>query len=174
MFVLDTCWLIEAWENVYPPSIFPSLWGRISKAMQTGDVVLLKVVLGEIQYGDDLVCWCREQPTVDCCNNQNVAKYLKDISDFLAQSKKNLLSSPNRQKNLTSTQIDQAIMKFANGADIFIVAYASACDGIIITTEKDRKSFYYRGQICLPYVAQHFTVRCVPAVEMFRQLGFQF
>lgn len=174
MFVLDTCWLIEAWGSVYPPSIFPTLWEKIGQAAQAGKVVLLDVVLQEVKYDRGLVGWCRQQPVVNCSDNQTVAERLKQIGDFLAQSKTDFLNSPGRPKNLTSTHIDQAIMKFTNEADIFIVAFASAHGGMIVTTEKDRNSFYYQGHICLPYVARHFTVRCVPAVTMFQQLRFRF
>ncbi|MBC7077021.1 MAG: DUF4411 family protein [Synergistales bacterium] len=173
MFVLDTCWLIEAWTNVYPQAIFPSLWEQLRVAIESRRVVLLKPVVDEVKYPEDLKIWCSSHTTVNCYNDSSVVQALNTIADVLQREKATLLNSPKRPSTLTDAHIEQAIKNFSNGADIFLVAYAATHGGVIITLEKDHDKLYHNGQICLPYIARCCKVQLNSPIQMFQQLSFQ-
>jgi Domain of unknown function (DUF4411) len=62
LYSVDTSSLVNAWNKLYQPDIFPSIWEHIDAAWRTGAIVITEQVYLEIEKKDDeLFAWCTER-----------------------------------------------------------------------------------------------------------------
>lgn len=156
LFILDANALIQAANGYYAFDFAPGFWDGLLVHIKKGSVLTIDRVCAEIEKGkDELHEWTKEnlKPLQASCDNQNVidefGKMMKWVYD---------------QKQFHHA----AKAEFATVADGWLVAYAKANDGIVVTNEKLNRDS--RKSVKIPHVCEQFGVPCIGTFELIRQL----
>ena len=71
-FLIDSNSFMTPYRQYYAFDLVPTYWKELSKCMDTGKIVLLDMVKGEIDKGrDDLAEWVDKQTGFIICNHVN-------------------------------------------------------------------------------------------------------
>lgn len=171
-FLLDADALITAWRHPYPPDLFPELWIRLGRAIQSGEVVLIASVFKEIISPSDLHAWCQQFQhfVFDDRKSQPVLDEVRRVADYLRDEREKRKAS--RQIARTNwPKLHQAVENFSK-TDIYLVAAAIFKKGTIITYEREEPGVVVSTRrVVLPSVADAFGVPWGRPVDLFRALG---
>ena len=78
-FLIDSNSFMTPYRQYYAFDLVPTYWKELSKCMDTGKIVLLDMVKGEIdKWRDDLAEWVDKQTGFIICNHVNatiIGKY---------------------------------------------------------------------------------------------------
>ena len=150
-FVIDSSVLI-AFERNQPRDIYPTLWDRVETLLRSGDAVIPREALSELERGtDDLAGWVRETGAV-CDTDAAMIAVVAQIS----------------------TRHPDWVRETKNAADPFIIATAKVLGAVIVTNEKTRNLVTVDANMKIPQVAAEFGVKAVTTNDLFRQLQWQF
>lgn len=157
IYVIDASVFIQAARGYYAFDLAPGFWQSLIKHAGTGRVCSIDRVKRELEQGrDDLANWARtdfahaflstdEQDVVD--SYRNAMEWVHSHDQFLAAAK----------------------AEFAGVADGWLVAFAQARNGVVVTHEVPEPN--RRNKIKIPNVCQALGVRYVDTFEMLRDLG---
>lgn len=149
-YSIDTSALIQARVELYPPDVFPTLWGRIEKLIDDGGVKAVDEVLRELERKDDaLHDWAKKR------------SHLFVRLDAAIQAKSRVII--NQFPSLTNTR-----SAMGGAADAFVIALAQECKLTVVTAEKEKPS-----KPRIPDVCKTLNIRCIALIEMFRNEGWQ-
>lgn len=157
IFVLDTNVLIEAHQRYYSLDLCPGFWECLVHFCSESRVRSIDKVRDEIREGDDLAAWVKKAPSGFFAStaDQSVIRCFQEIMDWVQNS---------REFN------DEATSSFANIADGWVIAYAKAYGGIVVSHE-GRK---YKGRVPMPIICDHFSVPYKDTFAMLRDLKVRF
>lgn len=159
-YVLDANVFIEASRRYYAFDLAPRFWESLLQHAASGRVRSIDRVKQELERGKD-----------------ELAKWIEDnFSDALGSTDKtNVIQSFSEIMTWVQAQSqfsEAAKADFANGADGWLVAYAKAQGGVVVTQEVP--ALDARRKVPIPNVCRAFNVPFVDTFEMLRRLGVQF
>jgi hypothetical protein len=162
-YLLDSNIFIQAHRMHYPFDVFPSYWNKLltlSNNNAISSIDKVKKELCEVSTPDQLSVWCINDmdssffiDTQECIDKYaEIAIWTHSQSQFTQNAKDEFLST--------------------DLADPWLIAYALKNDCIIVTHEISQP--LARKKIKIPEPCNHFGVKFITPIEMFRELGEQF
>jgi predicted nucleic acid-binding protein len=155
-YIFDTNIFIRS-KNEMPMDIWPTFWDRFREMVNSGDVFTSVTVKEEIDKGkDELTEWLK--------TNAPKSFYLSLDADVMVQyadvqnwAKSNPVYSP------------QALNTFANVADAYLIASASAKHLTLVTYEGSSPNS--KKRVMIPDACNAMGVRCCDLNTVLRELG---
>lgn len=154
IYCIDTSAWLDGWVRDYPNEVFPSLWERLSEAIEEGVLKCSEEVYVEIKKKDDgLRDWLKSRKKVLVPIDEEI---LATVSELLAA-----------YPRLVDTHRDRS------QADPFVIATAERLGRgtVVVTGEKPR------GKLDTPKIPDVCDVRGIrhaTFLDMLRQLGWRF
>ncbi len=158
-YLLDANVFITAKNFYYAFDLAPGFWDSLATNAANGNILSIDYVKRELEaHQDNLKDWII---------NNFVIAFNSTNDNAVIQSYTNVINWVQNQNQFT----DAAKADFARGADGWLVAYAMAKGGIVVTLEI--LNLNIRRKVPIPNVCQQFGVQFVDTFEMLRQLGVQ-
>lgn len=162
-FLIDSNSFMTPYRQYYAFDLVPTYWKELSKCMDTGKIVLLDMVKGEIDKGrDDLAEWVDKQTGFIICNHVN-ATIIGKYQEILQYVQNCGLYKEQALRNWGSADI----------ADPWLIAAATVNDYTIITAEVPSSGLSPKTpnkNAKIPDVARVFGVRTENLYYMMRKL----
>ncbi|MGH9449733.1 MAG: DUF4411 family protein [Terriglobia bacterium] len=160
-YVLDANVFIEAARRYYAFDLAPAFWKSLVHYAAVGRVKSIDRVQQELERGnDDLAQWVKK-------GNFGSAFASTDDSSVI-QAYSEIISWVQHQAQF----LEAAKSSFADSADGWLVAYAKAQGGIVVTQEVLQSDA--RSRVKIPNVCQAFGVSFVGTFEVLRSLNIRF
>ena len=157
-YILDANILIEAHRRYYAFDILPRFWDELIRLSKNGDVGSIKPVYDEIVEGNDALSkWAKANKDFFRDINEDTFDEYRKIMKWLQQTQYN----------------ESAKNSFMSGADGWVIAYAMAVNGIVVTHEAARNKDIKR-KVPIPNVCYEFGIDCIDTFDMLRRLKVQF
>jgi predicted nucleic acid-binding protein len=157
IYVLDANVFIEAARNYYPFDLVPAFWAVLETHSETERIKSIDRVLDELKKGrDELAEWAASE-FADAFASTNEESTVKEFADVMNWAQ--------AQAQFT----DAAKAEFAQAADGWLVAYASAHGHTVVTHEV--YSAEIQKKVKIPNVCQALGVPYVNTFDMLRGLG---
>jgi hypothetical protein len=151
-YSVDTSALLDCWVRYYPPDVFPSVWEKLDKLIDQGDLLASEEVLIELARKDDAVhAWAQARQTMFWPSDEDVQMAVT----------RTLASHPKL--------IDQR--KGRSGADPFVIAVAEVHKCAVLTGEKPSNS---KQRPKIPDVCNALGIRWVDMLQLFRDQQWKF
>lgn len=145
-YCMDTSSLISAWDERYPPDLFPPLWKYFADALEHGRMLVPDLVMEELKKkSTDLHDWLKDFPDAIVPMEPEIQKEGRAI----------LGKFPNLVKE----------HKAAFAADPFVIATAKVKGGLVVTEESLTSSL---TKPKIPLVCQAWSVESLRLLEMIR------
>jgi len=160
VFILDANVFIESAKRYYALDIAPGFWDALIKHARNGPVRSIDKIKVEIDRGnDDLKIWVGKnfRQWFESTNQQDVLNAYKTVITW-AQS----------QSQFTA----DAKAEFARNADGWLIAYALAKGGVVVTDEQFNSEI--KRRIKIPNACKGVNVRYMNTFGMLRDLGVRF
>lgn len=160
-FWIDSDSLIQPSKEAYSFTLVPQYWDFLQQKARQGIVGSPEIVLQELEGSDptkqdDLEVWAKQLKGVMFLPpDQKTQAAYADVANWV-------------QNNNRFAQ--QHIAPFLTKADGWLVAYAKACGGQIVTFEKPAP---LAKKPKIPDVADHFDVKCITLWTMLKELNFK-
>ncbi len=162
-FLVDADVFISAKNLYYAFDLCPGFWNSLIHHGKVGNIRSIDRIRSELLAGR---------------NTEKLVQWVKDDLPkgfFLVTNGEEVLSAYENvmlwvQRN--PQYFDQAKAKFATEADGWLVAYAMAHGGIVVTNEQPRPQA--KNRVLLPDVCNHFNVTYQDPFLMLRELAIQF
>lgn len=153
-YSFDSNVLIEAWQERYPPSVFPRLWDMLDEQIRSGRITASEEVFHELKAreGDELYKWVSARP-----------RFFFPHSDEVQFSVRDILASFPRMLN---------VARGKSGGDPWIIAVARVNGACVVTQEHPTSGNEKRPNI--PFVCASLNVECIKFVEFLRREGWSF
>jgi hypothetical protein len=152
IYCIDTSSIIHWFVEVYPPSIFPGLVGRVEDLIINGRLRAPKAVFDEVRPGDDCHSWAKAQAALFHEESQQVQSV---VSSLMAKHKD-----------------PQKLHKGINGADPFVIAMAKAGGpNWVVVADEHAGSLENRK---IPFVCGAEGIRCINFQGMMQAEGWKF
>ena len=148
---------MEAARRYYAFDLAPGFWRGLEQNASTGRIKSIDKVKQELDKGkDDLAEWANTEfkDAFATTNRQGVIDVYVRIMGWVAG---------------ISQYTDAAKHEFASGADGWLVAFAEACGGVIVTQEMPAP--HARNKIKIPEVCHRFGVAYADTFAMLRALN---
>ena len=138
-FWLDANTLIEAKRRWYRFHLVPTFWRLIERRIEAGEIRSCKQVYDEwCKGGDDLAGWVKRwKPSLSIGVDEEIQVALRRLADHVADS-----YAPRQAE------------EFLNGADSWLIAFAMALGGTVVTAELNKR----KGKIRVPIICKEFNV----------------
>ena len=156
LYFLDTSALIAAWEERYPQDLFPSVWrfmNGLGDRLAVCEEVRTEVnrrALGLMDWlGKSSIDSSLSLTTLGENGAQEVQRHLRRISDGWPHWRP---------------------VRSGNGADPWVIAYARALGGVVVSEERPRVD--RRGSVKIPEVCDELGARHMNLLGLFRAEGF--
>ena len=146
-YVLDTNILIN-FGLFNPISYNKGFWDRLEALLDSGDWILLDVVVGEIKYNKDLIAWCKKQ------KDEGRVTSIEDVHRIRA-------IGINKQYKMIDAKT------FKSEVDTFIIAYAEDKKLTIFTREGYKDPLDPNALYKIPDVCKLLKVRFERLPERF-------
>lgn len=139
LFSVDTSSLVNAWNKLYQPDIFPSIWDHIHQIWEDDVIAITEQVFIEIEKKDDaLFAWCKER-----------RKLFKPLSEPHQDCLAALMS---RHRRIAASGSGR------NFADPFVVSLAQTYNPVLsVGTEED---FGKKTNPKIPYLCKQEGLVC--------------
>ena len=159
IFVLDTNVLIEAHRRYYSLDLCPGFWECLIHFCGESRVRSIDRVRKEIREGDGLDAWVKQAPSGFFAStaDREVINCFQEIMSWIQSS---------------DQYKPEARSSFANIADGWVVAYARAYDGIVVSHEAYRPN--RKSSIPIPNICRQFSVPYEDTFSMLRALEVRF
>lgn len=156
--MLDANVFIEAAGRYYAFEFRTPFWDRLLSLGQAGRICTIDRIAAEITGGNELETWI----------NSSFSNYIEDSSIPEVVPHYAALMEWSQQARFT----DAAKSQFATVADAWLVAYAKAIGGIVVTHEKNDPNT--TGRVLVPIACRQLGVQYVDTFAMLRHLGVRF
>lgn len=160
VFVLDASVLIEAARRYYAFDLAPRFWGSLVSAAANGKIQSIDRIKEELERGKDELARWAENDFRDAFFSTDCPDVIRSFSEIM-----NWVQANSQYSQAAKTQ-------FAGIADGWLIAYAKARGGIVVTHEVLAPAV--KGRIPIPNVCRAFGVTYVDTFEMLRRLGVRF
>lgn len=159
-YVLDANVFIEAARRYYAFDLAPRFWDSLVQYAANGIVQSIDRVKQELAKGSDqLAEWAKKDFTHAFASTDDA-----DVITFFSEIM--------RWVQAQSQFSPAAKADFANSADGWLVAYASARGGVVVTEEVAARDV--RRRVPIPNICQPFRIPFVDTFQMLRNLGVRF
>lgn len=160
VYILDSSVLIEAARRYYAFDLAPLFWQSLVNNAIEGRIQSIDRVKQELERGkDELAEWVKKDFSSAFASTDDPS-VLQSLSEIMSWVQGN-----NQYSQAAKTQ-------FADIADCWLVAYAKAKNGTVVTQEIIQP--YVKARVPIPNVCQAFSVPYVNTFEMLRSLGIRF
>lgn len=161
VYVIDTSALIDI-KNIYPIDVFPGVWSNLEKLVKNDRLAAPQEVLFELQKRDDeLTEWAKKHNTIfrepTPTQIDIVRQILVDHESFVKLGRGEYDADP----WVVALAYDLAHTQLAVNGSKF--------DPIVVSHEELKGN-----KIKIPYVCQKYGLKCIKALEMFRNEGWTF
>lgn len=151
-YCLDANIFIDPWERDYPPSVFPTLWKKISECKEK--FIVIKNIFDEI-----------DPPSLSMKTEEARKKH--PLRAWLINNQINYVQVPRGVENTSlllerKYQIQPDVGKGANQNDIILIAYAKEHQKTVVTLESKQASL--PGKKCnykIPLICSQEKVECI-------------
>jgi predicted nuclease of predicted toxin-antitoxin system len=151
-YSIDTSAILEGYNRLYPPDVFPKLWDNLEGIVQSGKLRATEMVLVELDRKDDEVKkWAKSQKEMFLQVDEKIQEYIAKI-----MGKYPRIVAEGGQKNM---------------ADPFVVAFAKQHNLTVITAEKNIGS---DKKPSIPYICQGLDVECISFLDLIRREKWSF
>ncbi len=155
-YLFDTNIFIAS-KNLLPSDVWPTFWQRIAELIRDRKIYSSIKVKEEIEKGkDELTIWMK--------NNSSDDFYIELDQDIMQK----YIATQNWATNSKKFK-PTALQTFADVADAYIVATASAKDMTLVTYEKSNPMSTKR--VMIPDACQALNVQCCDLNKALRELG---
>jgi len=157
-YCFDTSSFITAWQSLYPPQIFPGIWGKLGELIDEGAIIIPDLVLYEIeQQEDDLSDWVKEKPQMVYSSTLEIQT---KASEIINTPQFNFASSPTN----------------ANQADPFVIATAAVLNITVVTEEAYQNNFPPLGGkvLKIPRICEHYGIDCLSFIGVLKAEKWEF
>ena len=164
-YILDTNFFIQAHRSIYPLDVVQSFWSKVKTLSNKEVIVSIDKVKKEIydnsNHEDELRSWCESNLPENFFIDTNVA-----IQNYILIVKWTNSMSYHYSSN--------AIQEFLQTdlADAWIIAFAMSNNWTVVTYEKSQPE--RKNKIKIPEVSNHFNIRHIDTIQMFRELKESF
>ena len=159
-YVLDANVLIEAHRRYYAFDLCPGFWECLLHHHDNTRLVSIDHVREELVQGkDELEDWVKNH-----ANNM----FANSDAESVVKCYSKLINWINNQTQFKKAAIDD----FANGADGWVIAYAKANNGVVVTHEEYSRNA--KKKVPIPNVCDVFNVDYVNTFEMLKNFGTVF
>lgn len=157
-FWLDTDSLATPSRGPYRFPTVPRFWEFLEQKASEKIIASPEFVLNELIEGDDqLKEWAkRQQGTLFQAPNQAVQEMFRQIADSV---------------NNSPRYAAHHVAEFLKGADPWVIAYAAALGGRVVTFERSEPT---SRKPKIPDVGREFGVHCISLWDMLTELGASF
>jgi hypothetical protein len=148
---MDSSALIAAWDERYPPTNFPKLWGLIDGALGNGRMFVSDNVMDELdKKSDDLCKWLKQRPHA-----------IVPLEQAIQQEGRALL-----------LKYPKLVMerKQAFAADPFVIATAKVMGHIVVTEEGNGSA----NKPKIPDVCRAEGLQCIKLIDVIRSEAWVF
>lgn len=159
MFVLDTNVFIQAHRRYYPFDVCPGFWDCLVHFCQESRLTSIDHVRREIVDGDALSEWAKSAPRELFASTMvpSVIACYRDIMNWVQRCQQFK---------------DEAKSHFASGADGWVIAFAMAHGGVVVTHESHKPN--RSVSVPMPSVCHEFSVPYQDTFSMLRELEVRF
>lgn len=161
-FWMDADSLIIPHRGPYRFESIPQFWDFLKQKAKEGVIASPELVLNKelsADPGDEqdvLEKWAKGLKGIMFLDaNESVQASYKEVVDYVENN---------------SSYKNHWIAKFLDGADPWLIAYAKALGGIIVTFETPQPE---AKKPKIPDVARHFGIQCINVYNMLAELGFK-
>lgn len=164
-YILDSNFFIQAHRSIYPLDVVQSFWLKIKSLSQAGIITSIDKVKKEIfdnsSHEDELKLWC----------DSNLSNEFFINTDTVLE---NYISIVNWTNSMSHHYTSNAIQEFLETdlADPWLIAFAMSNNWTIVTYEKSQPE--RKNRIKIPEVCNHFNIRYINTIQMFRELKESF
>lgn len=164
IYLLDSNFFIQAHRSSYPFDVATGFWNKIIYLANEGAIASIIKVKEEIYRNEDeLKSWCK----LNLPDN-----FFLDLS--LESLKKYVEICKWAQSNSQYKQSAKDIFMDEERADAFLVAFAATDIEKWTIVTQEASAPYSKSNIKLPDVCKIYNVKCLNAIQMFRELGERF
>jgi uncharacterized protein DUF4411 len=156
LYVLDANVFIEAAKRYYAFDLVPAFWEHLVTRGNSGHLCTIDRIADEIKEDGLLKAWFDGQ-FAGCVRQSGTEEALVQYATLMQWS----------QGDTTFT--DAAKAEFAAVADAWLIAYAKAVGGTVVTHETYDANI--RRRIKIPNACRQLGVQCVDTFAMLRTLG---
>lgn len=159
---MDANVIIEAQRRTYPIGLTPSesFWNWLAAKVEAGRIVCTKMVYLEVAenqgHQDRLAKWFQVRREMGLC-----IKPSQQVQARVGAITTQIFSSHRYPQHHA--------MKFARGADPWLIAHAWDDSGVVVTQESDLKPEAHVVRI--PDVCDTFNIRCINLLGMMQELS---
>ena len=153
---LDSNVFMQAKNDYYAFDIVPGFWDVLQHGAGNGSLCCPMMVYEEIaRGGDELKMWACQPKSFELFAeaDENVQKEFSKVAEFVQMGPYH----------------PSQVALFLRGADPWVISFALASGGTVVTQEKlvgaDSK------KIKIPNICKHFSVEYISSYEMLRRLG---
>jgi hypothetical protein len=154
---IDAGVLIQAHRGYLTRSILPQFWEYLDEHLDGGQLRMPRLAYKEITeggYDDELVAWCKPRKRRGLCVNETKAVQER-YGQLCAYVQEEFGNKP------------QQARKWFGDADGWVIAYAMATGGAVVTEEHARSSA--KSQIKIPRLCRAFDVECINTATLLRE-----
>lgn len=157
-YLFDTNIFIRS-KNEMPMDIWPTFWERFREMVNSGEIFTSVTVKDEINKGkDELTEWLKQ--------NAPKSFYLSLDADVMVQ-----YTIVQNWAKLNPVYTQAALNKFADVADAYLVATASAKQMTLVTYEGSNPNC--KSRVMIPDVCNALDVRCCDFNTVLREMGIK-
>lgn len=151
MFSFDTSAFLDVSSRWYPLDVFPNVWQRLDELISVGHLVAVDEVLRELERGDDEIYqWAKQRSQAFQALDRDIQNAAQEVLSVFPR--------------LVDSRTGKSF------GDPFVIAHAK-CRGLTIVTGE------VGGTVTrpkIPNVCDHFKIRCINVVALFREQGWKF
>ena len=159
LYILDTSALIQAAKTYYAFDIAPTFWPHLVRLADEGNVISIDRVKSEIIRGkDDLSAWVESDFSAAFALTVNDQDVLNRYQAMIVWS----------QSHSEYTQAAKSEFAGADIADPWVMAYAQAKGGVVVSAEVFKKDI--KRKIPIPNACGELRIQHTTIYEMLRAL----
>jgi uncharacterized protein DUF4411 len=152
VYSIDTSSMIAAWDERYPPDVFPPFWTRLQELIAKGKAGCIDEVRVELaKKNDELLAWADEQDGL-----------FHPIDTAVQRATSAILADPRHQR-LTDS------VKGRSRADPFVIALAQVKRCCVVTQETSAPR-----KIRVPDVCAALRIECIGILDLMRREKWTF
>jgi hypothetical protein len=166
LFVLDANFFIQSHRASYPLDVATGFWSKVKMLTHNQKLISIDKVGEEIyKKEDEIKKWCVKNLPVDF--------FLDTQSQEIIQNYGKVINWAN---SMRSQYTDKAIEEFSEykNADAWLIAFGLTDKDKFTMVTYETSEPQRKNKIKIPDVCNHFGIKWVDVVEMFRQLGETF